>query len=125
VSLSHIDAFIVAVRETFRTAQSAFFWDHLRYWQGGESHSVPPEKPTIADRLDEKTDPSGITWREFVPTLARIPVGFSVRVDQYEAKTGHGYIVTYTTPTAFKIDDFGPGGFARDWTDSIPAIRPG
>lgn len=117
MSQPHIDVFIEAVRETFRTAQAAFFYQYLRYWQGGESHSAPPETPTIADRLDTVTDPSGITWRQFVPTLARIPVGFSVRVDQYQTKTGYGYIVTYTTPAARRVDDFGPGGFSHDWIE--------
>jgi len=74
--------------------QNSYFSQNGTYWQGLETFNIPPFTLGYPD-LRRKPIGQILDWVDFglkMPELSN----FSSRVDTYQTKVGHGYVITLT-----------------------------
>lgn len=124
MSRATIDAALATLWSVLQTKQAKYLARTGRYFQGIETHSVPPSALTAPDRAALKPHYQSEGWVGCEITLPAT-MEFSLRVDQYVAPGNvPGWVATVTGTINGKIwtrsKGEGPEDRDRPWTEITP-----
>lgn len=80
--------------------EAAYYASNGRYWQGLDTHTIPPgsDTPDMPNNVMSAPTDQPESWLIALPFISLVDqVGYSTRVDVYNGPGGWGYVVTFST----------------------------